>query len=239
LAPYGRNLCGAEGRRSLLVRKKRPRDLSLAEAALLAGLTQGPARLRPDRYPERALQRRSQVLDAMLRDGVIDVQQHARATAEPLVLAGGVVGRREAANESALGGPLAGHVSAWTLGRRGTGGTTTLVPEFQREVERVVAEHRPLLARDTDVAVAIVDVASASLVALVGSADPLDPVDGQVNGATARRSPGSALKPFVYAAAFDSGQFTPSSHLDDPARRPGRLAPRELRRRPQRKGRGG
>ena len=49
-----------------------------------------------------------------------------------------------------------------------------------------------------------IDIANSEIVALVGSADFSDPVDGQVNGVLARRSPGSTLKPFLYAAAFDA-----------------------------------
>jgi len=209
LAPYGRNLCGVE----VAARHwfgKAPADLALDEAALLAGLPQGPGRLRPDQFPERALLRRHAVLDAMLRAGCVTPEQHAEAAGAPLGLAASAYG-------AALGArPKSGfHVAAWALGQRAAGGRTTLVPAVQREVERVVAAHAPDLPQGTDVAVVVLDVRSASVVALVGSADSRDPLDGQVDGARARRSPGSALKPFVYAAAFERGCFTPSSIVAD------------------------
>ncbi|MEC7774810.1 MAG: transglycosylase domain-containing protein, partial [Planctomycetota bacterium] len=71
LAPYGGNLRGVEAaaRRYL---GKSAADLSLGEAALIAGLPQSPSRLRPDRYYDRALARRQLVLAAMLRQGMID-----------------------------------------------------------------------------------------------------------------------------------------------------------------------
>src|SRR5208282_2985593 len=60
------------------------RDLSLGEAALLAGLPQNPNGLRPDRFPERAKTRRDRVLDDMLSLGMIDRQEHDRAVTEPV-----------------------------------------------------------------------------------------------------------------------------------------------------------
>ena len=209
LAPYGRNLCGVEvAARHWFGRA--PAELSLDEAALLAGLPQGPARLRPDRHPERALLRRRAVLDAMLRAEFITLEQHTDAVAAPLGLAAGAYGEAGGAR------PSSGfHVASWALRQRAEGGRTTIVPAVQREVERVVAAHTPDMPPGTDVAVVAIDVESASVIALMGSADPRDPLDGQVDGARARRSPGSALKPFVYAAAFECGRFTPRSRVAD------------------------
>ena len=73
-------------------------------------------------------------------------------------------------------------------GKQTAGGSTPAVTVFTRE--------------DIDTTGANT-VDTGDLLALVGSADARDPVDGQVNGAAARRSPGSTLKPFIYAAAFE------------------------------------
>lgn len=216
LAPYGRNLCGVEAAARHWFGKA-PRDLSLDEAALLAGLPQSPARLRPDRYPERALRRRAAVLDALVTTGAITADEHERARGAPLALA---------RSASAQQGPAAGdafaarprsafHVAAWALAERAGGGRTTLAPTAQAAVERVVRAHVSELVPGTDVAVVVLDVASSAVLALVGSPNPSDPLDGQVDGARARRSPGSALKPFVYGAAFDGGRCTPTSILSD------------------------
>jgi penicillin-binding protein 1C len=61
----------------------------------------------------------------------------------------------------------------------------------------------------------VIDIEAAAIVALVGSADPNDPVDGQVNGVLAARSSGSTLKPFLFAAAFDARRLAPDSVIDD------------------------
>ena len=79
LAPYGGNLRGVEAaaRRYL---GKSAADLSLGEAALIAGLPQSPSRFRPDRHYDRALARRQLVLAAMLRQGMIDQRRFEDAS---------------------------------------------------------------------------------------------------------------------------------------------------------------
>ena len=88
-------------------------------------------------------------------------------------------------------------------------------PALQGFLERTVARHRRRFPAGTDIAAVLIDIERAAVVAHVGSADPTDPLDGLVDGARATRSPGSALKPFVYGAAFDAGVLTPASRLED------------------------
>ncbi|MBD3162924.1 MAG: hypothetical protein GF328_12530, partial [Candidatus Latescibacteria bacterium] len=78
LAPYGGNVVGA-GTAARIWFGKAAADLSLPEAALLAGLPQSPTRYRPDVHPERARARRSRVLARMLAEGMIDEAQHREA----------------------------------------------------------------------------------------------------------------------------------------------------------------
>jgi len=206
-APYGRNLCGAVAGAEHWFGKA-PADLSLEEAALLAGLPQGPARLRPDRYPERALLRRQAVLDALLARGDIDAARHRRASAAPL----GLCERLGTAGPSGLD---ASHAAAQALRLRPGGGVTTLDQAAQRSAERLVAAHVARLPAGTDAALVVIEVESAEIKAWVGSADARDPLDGQNDGVRARRSPGSTLKPFVYAAAFERGLLRPDSIVQD------------------------
>lgn len=215
LAPYGRNYRGVEvaSRRWF---GKSAADLCLAEAALLAGLPQSPHRYRPDRHPDRALARRNHVLDRMLAEGMIEGPEHARARAEPLVL------RRE----EARGGGW--HAARMALARRAEGGRTTLDSVLQGEVEALARAHARSLPEDAQVAVVVIDAWLGDVLALTGSLDPNDPREGQVNGATALRSPGSALKPFFYAAAFASGQLAPTDWLPDEERPFGEWTPRNF-----------
>ncbi len=233
-APYGRNFAGAVAGAEHWFGKA-PRDLSLAEAALLAGLPQGPTRLRPDLHPERALLRRQSVLDMLLQRGDIDREQHRRSSAMPVGLSPrvGLVPRggpgAGATQDATVAPPAwdaawsspasvavdASHAVAFALRQRPEGGVTTLVPPTQRTAERLVQAHAARLPSGTDLAVVVIDVAAADIVAWVGSADPSDPIDGQNDGVRARRSPGSTLKPFVYAAAFERGLLSPSSLVLD------------------------
>jgi len=95
---------------------------------------------------------------------------------------------------------------------------TTLDPALQALVEQQVAGFRergaPYGLRNA--AVLLVDHRSMEVLAYVGSADAGDAsIDGAVDGVRARRSPGSALKPFLYGLAIDAGRIHPESMLED------------------------
>lgn len=203
IAPFGSNLRGVRAA-SLHWFGVEPANLHLAEAALLAGLPQSPERLRPDRNPEAALKRRNHVLDRMLIEHWIDEQAHAEAVRQPIRLFEHP--RNEAVPDA---------VGFLAAQQRPRGGTTTIDPELQENTKTLIHEHLPRLPEGTDVAAVIIETATNNLVALVGSANRGDPQDGWVNGATALRSPGSALKPFLYATAYESGRFSPESEIPD------------------------
>jgi penicillin-binding protein 1C len=204
LAPYVGNHRGAESA-ALALFGKHAGDLSLDEATLLAGLPQAPTRYAPSLHAERALARRDRVLEAAVRAGQLSQSTALQAAAAPLIL------------NSTERPKLAPHFSAMALGRRPGGGRSTLDAHFQQRAEELVARHARALPAGSDIAVCVIELESAAVRALVGSADPSDPLDGQVNGATAWRSPGSALKPFIYAAGFEAHVLDASSILEDSA----------------------
>ena len=140
IAPYGGNIRGA-GAASFFYFGKSARDLSLGEAALLAGLPQSPSRLRPDRHPEAARRRRKTVLGRMLALGMISDDEYGLASAEPVL----VVGREHAV----LGESHAFHVANLALARRPRGGRTTIDLDLQREVERLTFAHARLLSQSS------------------------------------------------------------------------------------------
>jgi len=209
LAPFGGNLVGVEAA-SRAYFGKRSRDLTLAEAALLAGLPQAPARLRPDRYPDRALARRNQVLAQMLACRAITPEEHGRACREPLPNC------RFQIADCRLGSP---HF-AQLVRQKWPGEAvirTTLDPRIQHVAEAAVSEAVDGLRAGgvTNGAVVVIENESAALRAMVGSCDFFAQDGGQVNGATSPRSPGSALKPFTYALAFERGSCLPDTVLGD------------------------
>ncbi len=207
LAPLGGNLVGVEAA-SRAYFGKRARDLTLAEAALLAGLPQAPARLRPDRYPERATARRNHVLDQMLACRAITPQEHDLACREPVSV------RRQPFPTEAP------HLAQLVRQKWPAEPTlrTTLDPRIQHVAETALREAVGALRAGgvTNGAVAVIENDSAAVRAMVGSCDfGSEDDDGQVNGATSPRSPGSALKPFTYALAFERGLCLPETILAD------------------------
>ena len=205
-APFGSNLNGiaAAARRYY---GKEPRDLTLAEAALLMGVPQSPARLRPDRFPAAARDRMAQILERMEDGGLISEEEKQQALEQPV---------------SAGFHPLprvAPHFCDLISSRYPEEKTvrTFLDPDLQRMIEEVLRKD----ARSRSAAgisggsVVVIDVPSGEVRALAGSPDYADPVSGQVNCAVSSRSPGSALKPFIYALAFDRGLCTPETILAD------------------------
>ena len=209
VAPYGGNLRGVEAA-SLAYFGKHASELSLAEAALIAGLPQWPSRFRPDRNLDASLRRQRTVLRRMREERMITPAEYREALADPIVI-------RPATRRAA-----ACHAAWLALARRPRGGRTTIDLDVQREVERVTAEHRRTLPADSEQAVVVIDLEHASIVAMIGSGDSDDPTDGQVNGVLAKRSPGSTLKPFVYAAAFEAGRLNGDAIVYDvPIRRGG------------------
>ena len=202
IAPCGGNIRGVE-MASLIYFGKHAKDLSLGEAALIAGLPKSPSRYRPDKYIDAAINRRNIVLYSMLKKGVINEQQFHDARVNPIVI-------------NKAGFPLQAWHAAWmALSLRPQGGRTCIDLDIQNELERLVADNRRSLPDGSEVAVVIIDIAASRIIAIVGSGSPSDPVDGQVNGILAKRSPGSALKPFIYAAAFEMSRLNSESIVYD------------------------
>lgn len=201
-APYGGNVRGVEAA-SLRYFNKRAKDLSLAEASLLAGLPQSPSRYRPDRHLDVARDRQRVVLRSMFKKGMISERQLAEATACPIRVC------------QSPHFPRAIHAGFLALKHRPQGGRTTIDLDVQNEIERLASAHAATLPEGTELAVVVIDVAQSAIVAMLGSGDSGDPVDGQVNGVLAKRSPGSALKPFLYAAAFEAQRLSGESIVYD------------------------
>jgi len=204
VAPYGGNLRGVEAA-SLAYFGKHAKDLSLGEAALIAGLPQSPSRYRPNRHPQAALKRQKVVLHRMFEEGMITDQQLQEARVSPITPLLAFTRNQGRAV----------HAAWLALRRRPQGGRTTIDLDIQDEVEWLSQEHLRQLPADTELAVVVIDIAESAIIAMVGSGDPSDPVDGQVNGALAKRSPGSTLKPFIYATAFEMGRLNGESIVHD------------------------
>lgn len=217
LAPYGGNIHGIKAAAKKYFNKE-PNDLTLSESALLAGLPQSPSRLRPDRYPERAMKRRGMVLKSMLRDGVIDHKSFEFALVEPVTVERHVM-------------PFEAPHFAEMIRRTHPRETvlTTIDSRIQLFAEQVLREAVERLrdSRVSNGAVVVIENATGKVRAMVGSADFSSATDfGQVNGAISQRSPGSALKPFTYALGFERGFYSSASQINDSPVRYGEYLPK-------------
>lgn len=202
LAPMGGNLEGVRAA-SFAYFGKEPRQLSAAEAALLVAIPQSPTRRRPDRAPIAAQAGRDGVLARGLEDGVIDRVLFDRAIARPVP-----------AHRLAM--PMnAPHLSAWLAGQSPhTAVPTTIRLQLQSTLAQLVAEERGQMADKAQVAMVVIDNRTGGVVAWLGGGDFFGRA-GQVDLVRAHRSPGSALKPLIYAMAFDDRILHPESLVED------------------------
>ncbi len=208
-APYGGNVIGIEAAARRYFGKGAD-AVSLAEAALLAGLPQGPSILRPDRHPTRAKKRRQIVLDRMRAEGFISTEECRRAQLEPVILATAATSSHGLSARTSL----APHAAWWALALDPAGGRTTIDLAAQATVSETLSRLDGL-PDATEVAAVVIEIETGAIRALIGSRDFTDRDTGWVSGATARRSPGSTLKPFIYARAFALGRLAPDSQVPD------------------------
>ncbi|MDJ0942560.1 MAG: PBP1A family penicillin-binding protein [Kiloniellales bacterium] len=191
---------------------KAAKALSLAEAAMLAGLVKAPSQLAPTRDLETARRRAGLVLEAMLDAGFIDGARYREARDAPAELAvlpeapagaGYFANWVEAEARGLLGG-LSGDVVV----------RTTLNPGLQRLAESVVARRLEAEgeARNVGQAALVAMTPDGAVLAMVGGRDY---ATSQFNRATqARRQPGSAFKLFVFLAALEGG-MSPRQRIED------------------------
>jgi penicillin-binding protein 1C len=215
LAPYGGNLEGIRAA-SLSYFGKEPKRLSLGETALLVALPQSPELRRPDRHHAAAVRARNRVLDRMARHGIFGADEIARAKLEPVPHA-----RKRmpmiaphAADDAIAGAPNAREIRL------------TIDRNLQKTLEALARDRAGALGPDMSVAIMVVDNRSGEVLARVASPDYFDERRaGQVDLTRAVRSPGSALKPFIYGLGFEDGVIHPETLIEDRPQRYGSYAP--------------
>jgi len=220
------------------------KELTLPEAALLAGLIQRPSMLNPYKHPDRAMERRNLVLEAMVETGTVTRAQSDIAKATPLKLAPQNVEASDAPYfVDLIREQLLAKYSEDELNGDGYRIYTTLDPNLQkaaaeavdvgiREVDAQVKrlrtrkvkigkgkyETKLLPGPKAQVALVALDPHTGEILALVGGRDY---GSSQLNHAVAKRPTGSIFKPFVYAAAINNAVtgeqpvFTPATMVDD------------------------
>jgi penicillin-binding protein 1C len=215
LAPFGGNLEGVRAA-SLGYFGKEPAQLSAAECALLVAIPRSPERLRPDRHPGAARAARDRILARMAAAGVISSMTLAEARAEE------VPQRRLAMPFRAphLAQALRDQDPSALVHR------TTIEPLLQQQIEALLKREIAALDPEATMAAIVVGNRSHEVLAYAGSADFVSVTrQGSLDMTRAVRSPGSALKPFIYGMAFDRLIIHPETVLEDRPRHFGDYAP--------------
>jgi len=210
---YGHGMYGAEAA-SRYYFGKSASDLTLAESALLAGIPKGPSIYSPLNNYDKAIGRQKLILSLMEEQNKITPEQKERALSEKIVL------KNDQWTASKSVAPYFLDV-AWqeaekileekNLNIRAGGWVikTTLNPAHQKAAEEAIEKNMP--KNDLQVAFVSMDVKTGQVTSLVGGRNYQESSYNRVT--QAKRQPGSAIKPILYAAALENG-FTPLTFLD-------------------------
>lgn len=204
LAPYGGNLEGVRAA-SLIYYGREPERLTPAERAMLIALPQAPEARRPDRRQKAAAAARSGILDKLAADGILDAAIASEAKDAP------VIGRRKIFPRFAY------HAAEGLARERASAQSTirsTIEISKQQTAERLIAEHVKSVSDGATAAAIVVDSASGEVLASVGSSG-FGANGGWIDLTDRVRSPGSLLKPFIYALAFEDGIIGANTVIDD------------------------
>ena len=199
---------------------KELKNLSLAEAATIAGMIQGPMRYSPLHHPEISQVRRNVVLEAMARDGWIGAAEGAAIMKDPVVVA------PSSPVDNSLAPYFVDYVNRTADSELAASPAsqriyTTIDLDLQqlaetaikRQLEHLGKVHKNFAAKPQAALVAL-DPKTGNVLAMVGGRDY---AESQLNRATdARRQPGSTFKPFVYAAALEDGMSPVQLFSDSP-----------------------
>jgi len=207
LLPYGGNIQGVKAA-SFLYFAQQPQALSLAQIVTLAIIPNDPNHFRLGIHNQRIVKERNFWLNKLSKRGIFDKQALDDALAEPL-------------NAKRYDAPKQVPHLARLLTRMYPDNpviNTFINPGIQDFVENTVS-NEVIMYRGMGVgnaAVVMIDNHTHAIIAYVGSAGFMESqFQGQVDGASSLRSPGSALKPFLYALAMDRGLITPKTILQD------------------------
>ncbi|PHR24844.1 MAG: penicillin-binding protein 1C [Hoeflea sp.] len=205
LAPYGGNLEGVRAA-SLAWFGREPKKLSLSQSALLVALPQSPEARRPDRHHATAVAARNRVLARMGEAGLIPRSEIVRAAAAKLP------GRRLAMPD------LAAHAADAAIQAQPDTKTIrlTLDAHVQQRMEQLAVESVSRLGPKQSLAMLLADGRTGEIIASIGSTGYLDAARaGAIDMSRATRSPGSALKPFIYGLAFEDALIAAETLIDD------------------------
>lgn len=215
---YGENAFGIKEAAETYFGKS-PKDLTLAQSAMLIGILPAPSVYSPiSGNPEYAKERQTTVLERMVENGYITEQEKQAALAEQLTYADQSQQNTEAPHFAEMViEQLYEKYGEEKVIRSGYQVETTLDLNLQRVVKANIDEHISYiqLRGGSNAGAVAIDPGSGEVRALVGSANWENPDWGMVNMATTPRQPGSSFKPIYYSDALAEGIITPATIIAD------------------------
>ena len=205
-APYGGNIVGYKTA-SYMYFQKKPDELTWAEATLLAVLPNSPGLMNVEKNQNKLLKKRDFLLKKLYDKKIINKRQYEISLKEPLP-------DKRYSFEN-----LAPHLIRRVIEERKEKIIkTTIDSELQEKIEKISKDYSDFLKTQgiKNLSVLLIDNKSSEIKSYIGSQDFYDfENNGQVDGIIAKRSPGSLLKPFLYAVAIDEGLIAPCSKVPD------------------------
>ena len=206
-APYGGNIVGYKTASYMYFRKS-PKELTWSEAALLAVLPNSPGLMNVEKNREKLIEKRNFLLKKLYDKNFINERQYRISLKEPVP-------------DKRYSFPvLAPHLARRLVNENKDKKIikSTIDSEIQKKTEKAVKDYSEFLKLSgiNNTAVLIINNKNYKVTAYAGSQDFYDfENNGQVDGITAKRSPGSLLKPFLYAKVIDEGIAAPQSKIPD------------------------
>ncbi|MCI5122527.1 MAG: penicillin-binding protein 1C, partial [Candidatus Electrothrix sp. AUS4] len=207
LTPYGGNIEGIEAASRFYFQKNATR-ITPSEAALLISLPQSPERRRPDRQHEQAVIARDRFLHRLHEEGLLTAEEMKLGLEQPVP--------HKRSPTPFLAPHLSQRLASRFIDREEI--QTSLVRPLQEQLETIARQAHDRLSEDDQktLAILVVDNQGRRVLAYIGSGDFWS---NRIDLTRARRSPGSALKPFIYGLAFEQGFLHPETRiLDRPTR---------------------
>ena len=213
--PYGGSSYGIEEAAKTYFGKE-AKELTLEEAAMLAGLPQAPSIYSPYNDPEAAKQRRNEVLRAMEKEKYIDHETRVLAEKAEITVLPPKTSIKAPHFVFYVKSQLEDKYGISTVEEGGLRVTTTLDLDIQEEVEKILKEELANLEylNVTNGAILVTRPQTGEIIAMAGSRDYFEEEDGAFNVTTALRQPGSSIKPIMYSLALQKG-FTAATIIDD------------------------
>jgi len=216
--PYGGTSWGVEAASQTYFGKS-VKDLTLGEAALLAGLPAAPTEYSPfGDHPDKTIERQHEVLQSMVETRAITKDEEEKALTTPITFTTPKTAIRAPHFVMFVKNLLEDRYGERLVEQGGLRITTSLDISIQDKVQEIVKNSVNGLAnlRVGNGAAMVTNPKTGEILAMVGSKDYFDiPDQGNVNVTTALRQPGSSIKVVNYAAALESGFFTAASIIDD------------------------